>query len=155
MDGLVAHLSVKACENVYREACLLQPLLHLEMLPKSNVWPNSFRTSGPTDDNIAMYFFPANTRCGFESHLYIYIYTLFSSNFDLLLLFLYTSSCYRCERGFDDLVNLMIRDELAMRVFLSNAELLVFTSIELPLLYWSKPILYIGYIHACVLGLVD
>lgn len=32
----------------------------------------------------------------------------------------------------------MIGEELALRAIVTNAELLVFTSTELPLLYWSK-----------------
>ncbi|XP_019190342.1 PREDICTED: uncharacterized protein LOC109184758 isoform X2 [Ipomoea nil] len=112
VDGLVAHLSVKACEKVYKQACVMPSLLHLEMHRKSDVWPDTFSPSGPTDDHIALYFFPADSRC---------------------------------EKRIDDLVNLMIREDLAMRVFLSNAELLVFTSNELPLRYWKfqgKPFIW-------------
>ncbi|CAH9101704.1 unnamed protein product [Cuscuta europaea] len=102
-DGLVAHLSVKASEKVYKEATLFPPMLKLEMLPKAAVWPNSFRTSGPTDQNIALYFFPANAKC---------------------------------EWSFDYLVEILMQEELAMKTTLTNAELLVFTSQELPLQYW-------------------
>lgn len=102
-DGLLAHLSVKACQKVYEEASLFPALLQLEMLPKSDVWPKSFTISEPTDDNIALYFFPSDTRC---------------------------------EKEFDQLVEKMIGEELALRAIVTNAELLVFTSTELPLLYW-------------------
>ncbi|XP_069153254.1 uncharacterized protein [Solanum lycopersicum] len=102
-DGLLAHLSVKACQKVYEEASLFPALLQLEMLPKSDVWPKSFTISEPTDDNIALYFFPSDTRC---------------------------------EKEFDQLVEQMIGEELALRATVTNAELLVFTSTELPLLYW-------------------
>ncbi|XP_055823837.1 uncharacterized protein LOC129892293 [Solanum dulcamara] len=102
-DGLLAHLSVKACQKVYEEASLFPALLQLEMLPKSDVWPKSFTISEPTDDNIALYFFPSDTRC---------------------------------EKEFDQLVEQMIGEELALRAIVTNAELLVFTSTELPLLYW-------------------
>ncbi|CBI35492.3 unnamed protein product, partial [Vitis vinifera] len=32
------------------------------MLPKFDVWPKSFQISQPSDDNIALYFFPENER---------------------------------------------------------------------------------------------
>ncbi|XP_031116636.1 uncharacterized protein LOC116020291 isoform X1 [Ipomoea triloba] len=102
-DGIVAHLSIKAHAKVYEEAKSFPPMLKLEMLPKSVVWPKSFLTSEPTDENIALYFFPADTKC---------------------------------ERNFDYLVEIMLREELAMKAVLANAELLIFTSQELPLLYW-------------------
>ncbi|XP_009616695.1 PHD finger-containing protein 1 isoform X1 [Nicotiana tomentosiformis] len=101
--GLVAHLSVKACQKVFEEAKLFPPLLRLEMLPKSDIWPKSFNTSEPSDDNIAMYFFPLDARhVGY----------------------------------FDHLVEEMIGEQLALRAVVTNAELLVFTSTELPLLHW-------------------
>ncbi|KAJ8564906.1 hypothetical protein K7X08_001366 [Anisodus acutangulus] len=103
LGGLVAHLSVKACEKVFEEAKLFPLLLHLEMLPKSDVWPKSFNTSEPSDDNIALYFFPLNARY---------------------------------EQDYDHLVEEMIGEELAFRAIMANAELLVFTSTELPLLHW-------------------
>ncbi|KAM3359589.1 putative protein isoform X1 [Capsicum galapagoense] len=102
-DGLFAHLSVKACQKVYEEASSFPALLQLEMRSKSEVWPKSFTISEPTDDNIALYFFPSDTRC---------------------------------EKEFDQLVEQMIGGELALRAIVTNAELLVFTSTELPLLYW-------------------
>lgn len=39
---------------------------------------------------------------------------------------------------FEQLVEEMIREELAFRALVQNAELLIFTSTELPLRYWSK-----------------
>ncbi|XP_075084309.1 uncharacterized protein LOC107783956 isoform X2 [Nicotiana tabacum] len=98
-----AHLSVKACQKVFEEASLLPASLQLEMLPKSDLWPKSFTISEPTDDNIALYFFPSDIRW---------------------------------EKVFDRLVEKMISNELALRAIVTNAELLVFTSTELPLLYW-------------------
>ncbi|KAK4433756.1 hypothetical protein Salat_0538300 [Sesamum alatum] len=103
LDGFVAHLSSRACQKVYKEACQFQPMLHLKMLPRSYVWPKSFQTSKPSAENIALYFFPSEIRY---------------------------------ERAFDHLVDEMMHKELAMRAVLQNAELLVFTSTELPLPYW-------------------
>lgn len=42
------------------------------------------------------------------------------------------------EKDFDDLVDYMMGHELGLKATVENAELLLFTSIELPLLYWSK-----------------
>ncbi|XP_016479602.1 PHD finger-containing protein 1-like isoform X1 [Nicotiana tabacum] len=103
LGGLVAHLSVKACQKVFEEAKLFPPLLNLEMLPKSDIWPKSFNTSEPSDANIALYFFPLDAR-----HV----------------------------MDFDHLVEEMIGEQLALRAVVTNAELLVFTSTELPLLHW-------------------
>lgn len=44
----------------------------------------------------------------------------------------------RYERMFDNLVREMLSNELGMKAILKNAELLVFTSTELPLNYWSE-----------------
>ncbi|KAL0391813.1 UNVERIFIED_CONTAM: hypothetical protein Sradi_2404100 [Sesamum radiatum] len=103
LDGFVAHLSSRACQKVYEEACQFQPVLHLEMLPRPYVWPKSFEISEPSAENIAFYFFPSEIRY---------------------------------ERAFDHLVDEMMHNELAMRAVLQNAELLVFTSTQLPLPYW-------------------
>ncbi|KAK0576219.1 hypothetical protein LWI29_013847 [Acer saccharum] len=56
--GLVAHLSSLACSKVVEEAKLLPWLLCLELLPRSDVWPQSFEKCGPSDDNIALFLFP-------------------------------------------------------------------------------------------------
>ncbi|KAL3840089.1 hypothetical protein ACJIZ3_024680 [Penstemon smallii] len=103
LNGLMAHISNKACHKVYEEASQFQPVLHLEMLPKSDVWPKSFEISEPTSDNIALYFFPSEIS----------------------------------KRVFDLLLDEMVREELAMRTYVQNAELLVFPSDLLPLQYWK------------------
>ncbi|XP_019051763.1 PREDICTED: uncharacterized protein LOC104588837 isoform X3 [Nelumbo nucifera] len=59
---LVGHVSSKACSKVSDKVNALQPLLGLEMLPKLDVWPPRFCKSPPTDDNIALYFFPEKER---------------------------------------------------------------------------------------------
>lgn len=60
----------------------------------------------------------------------------------------YTSSCskqkhstllsFRSEPFYDDLVNQMVEEELALKAIVKNAELLVFPSTKLPLSHWSK-----------------
>lgn len=67
LDGLMAHMSSRACQKVYEEACQFQPVLHLEMLPRSDVWPKSFEKSEPSGENIAFYFFPSDIRSCFCS----------------------------------------------------------------------------------------
>ncbi|XP_019072342.1 uncharacterized protein LOC104882625 isoform X1 [Vitis vinifera] len=62
VNGLAAHLSSKACLKVCQQASLLPALLCPTMLPKFDVWPKSFQISQPSDDNIALYFFPENER---------------------------------------------------------------------------------------------
>ncbi|XP_073043737.1 uncharacterized protein [Primulina eburnea] len=102
LDGVIAHVSTRACPEVHAESSQFQPVLHLEMLPKSDVWPKSFEISELSWDNIALYFFPSEIS----------------------------------EWNFDIFVDEMMHKELAMRAFVQNAELLVFTSRDLPSLYW-------------------
>ncbi|XP_058188959.1 uncharacterized protein LOC131306621 isoform X1 [Rhododendron vialii] len=56
-DGVVAHLSSKACQKVCKVAALLPAVLYLEMLPKSALWPENFQKSEPSDEHIGLYFF--------------------------------------------------------------------------------------------------
>ncbi|THF99359.1 uncharacterized protein LOC114313045 [Camellia sinensis] len=100
LDGVVAHLSSKACPKVCEEASLLPALLRSEILPKTDVWPKSFQKSEPCDDHIGLYFFSEDKR-------------------------------------YESLVDDMMHQELALRAVVRNAELLVFPSTELPLLYWK------------------
>ncbi|XP_062159579.1 uncharacterized protein LOC133866932 isoform X2 [Alnus glutinosa] len=58
--GLVAHLSNLACPKVFEEAKLIPGLLSAELLCRSGVWPKGFGERGPTDQSIALYFFPEN-----------------------------------------------------------------------------------------------
>lgn len=53
-------------------------------------------------------------------------------------------SCYRVERSFDQLVDEMITSDLAIRVGVEKAELLIFPSTVLPTQYRSK-LHYITY----------
>ncbi|KAL9173031.1 hypothetical protein ABFS82_03G088100 [Erythranthe guttata] len=102
IDGILAHMSNKACEKVNEEASQFQTVLYLEMLPKTDVWPKSFEESEPTGDSIALYFFPSEIS----------------------------------ERIFDGLVEEMMHKELALKAPVHNGELLIFTSKELPIMYW-------------------
>ncbi|KAE8646194.1 uncharacterized protein LOC101213907 isoform X2 [Cucumis sativus] len=55
---LVAHMSSLACSKVYEEAKMLPVLLSAELFRRCDVWPRGFQKLGPTDQNIALYFFP-------------------------------------------------------------------------------------------------
>ncbi|KAM0033970.1 putative chromatin regulator PHD family [Helianthus debilis subsp. tardiflorus] len=57
-EGLVGHLSTRACKKVIDEATTLSSMLSLEMHPKADLWPKSFSHSPPSDGSIALYFFP-------------------------------------------------------------------------------------------------
>ncbi|XP_055960344.1 uncharacterized protein LOC126675511 [Mercurialis annua] len=103
MVGLVAHVSKLACLKVSEEAKSMPTSLSPELLPRLTVWPKGFGKSGPTDESIALYFFPVSDRN---------------------------------EKVFDRLVNDMIQQDLAMRVIVQNAELLVFSSTILPMEFW-------------------
>ncbi|TKY51379.1 serine/arginine repetitive matrix protein 2 [Spatholobus suberectus] len=58
VSGLLVHLSDLACSKVVEEAGHLPEVLHVELLPRSMVWPESFKSGGPTDKDIALFLFP-------------------------------------------------------------------------------------------------
>ncbi|KAA8531038.1 hypothetical protein F0562_005747 [Nyssa sinensis] len=60
--GLMAHLSSKACSKVSDATNLLPPVLDMEILPRCDAWPKTFQRFPPTDDWIALYFFPEYER---------------------------------------------------------------------------------------------
>lgn len=59
---LVAHMSSLACSKVYEEAKLIPELLPVELLRRCEVWPKGFEKLAPTDQSIALYFFPEGER---------------------------------------------------------------------------------------------
>ncbi|XP_062022082.1 ASI1-immunoprecipitated protein 2-like isoform X1 [Rosa rugosa] len=58
ISGLVAHLSSLACAKVFEEAKLLPMLLFPDLVCRVDVWPKAFESCGPSDQSIALYFFP-------------------------------------------------------------------------------------------------
>ncbi|AET01000.1 putative chromatin regulator PHD family [Medicago truncatula] len=58
INGLMAHLSDLVCPKVWKETELLPDVLSADLLPRSEVWPDSFKKDGPTNKNIALYLFP-------------------------------------------------------------------------------------------------
>lgn len=103
VDGVAAHLSNRVGLKVQEEARLLPVDLRCDILPKAKVWPKRFQQQRPTDDDIALYFFPETERS---------------------------------EKAFRLLVTKMRIHNLALRCVVENAELLVFTSLELPVAFW-------------------
>ncbi|XP_061351365.1 uncharacterized protein LOC133296408 [Gastrolobium bilobum] len=61
-SGVLAHLSNLARRQVQEEARLLPEVLRVDLLDRSEVWPNYFKESGPNEESIALYFFPENER---------------------------------------------------------------------------------------------
>ncbi|XP_022773353.1 uncharacterized protein LOC111315694 [Durio zibethinus] len=60
--GVVAHLSCLACLKVCETAKCLPESLCLELLCRCDVWPKGFKKLGPSEESIALYFFPSNER---------------------------------------------------------------------------------------------
>ncbi|KAL1550871.1 hypothetical protein AAHA92_18780 [Salvia divinorum] len=73
-DGLKASVSSKACAAVRSVAVRLPASINWEKVPRASVWPKSFaRKGGPTDDDIALFFFPsvaAKHESGYESLMF-------------------------------------------------------------------------------------
>ncbi|XP_020573697.1 uncharacterized protein LOC110020065 [Phalaenopsis equestris] len=62
LGPLSAHLSSSACLKVCNLAKELPLILHMQKLPRLVAWPNSFKVSSPTDEHVALYFFPGSYR---------------------------------------------------------------------------------------------
>ncbi|KAG6420562.1 hypothetical protein SASPL_117095 [Salvia splendens] len=104
-EGLKGCVSSRACAAVRSAAERLPATIKWKKVPRASVWPKSFeRKGGPTDDDIALFFFPSVTK-----H----------------------------ETGYDSLMFDLIRKDAALTVPLmgSHTELLLFTSVDLPLLF--------------------
>nr|XP_043615291.1 uncharacterized protein LOC122587244 isoform X3 [Erigeron canadensis] len=61
-EGLVGQVSEKACLKAIVEARTLPKLLSLQMQPKTELWPVSFSEFPPSDEQIALFFFPGSTK---------------------------------------------------------------------------------------------
>lgn len=59
---LIAHLSPKAGEKAWNATGSLPRIIQLTTVSRSRAWPRSFKISPPTDDNIALIFFPPDSR---------------------------------------------------------------------------------------------
>lgn len=72
-----AHLSEKTCKRVWKlsESLNFFEVVEVTKVPRLEAWPKSWETSGPTDDNIALYFFPP------PSTRYVFAYTYVSLQF--------------------------------------------------------------------------
>ncbi|GAV67895.1 PEARLI-4 domain-containing protein [Cephalotus follicularis] len=58
--AVAAHMSNKACPEVFGMTSLLPKLLKLKVISRNVVWPQSFNHSAPTDNVIDLYIFPEN-----------------------------------------------------------------------------------------------
>ncbi|KAL0285111.1 UNVERIFIED_CONTAM: hypothetical protein Scaly_2828800 [Sesamum calycinum] len=96
--NVAAHVSNKACMKVLEVASTMPELLCLEMLPRLDVWPASFKSSPPTEQSIALFFFPEG----------------------------------RGEEILDCLLNDAICTDFALKGMIGKAELLIFSSLQLP-----------------------
>ncbi|XP_047050974.1 uncharacterized protein LOC124656237 [Lolium rigidum] len=69
--SLVAHMSSKACRPVWELSTSLQPVIEVIKLPQLEAWPKSWKVSGPTDGDIALYFFPPSMSPSKESDVLV------------------------------------------------------------------------------------
>ncbi|KAL3638906.1 hypothetical protein CASFOL_016813 [Castilleja foliolosa] len=93
--NISAQVSNKACLEV---ASIMPESLCLEIIPRIDVWPTSFKSSPPSEHNVALFFFPEG----------------------------------RDEQVFDSLVTYASCSDLALKATIGRAEILIFTSIQLP-----------------------
>ncbi|XP_020547729.1 uncharacterized protein LOC105179636 isoform X4 [Sesamum indicum] len=96
--NVAAHVSNKACMKVLEVASTMPESLCLEMFPRLDVWPASFKSSPPTEQSIALFFFPEG----------------------------------RGEEILDCLLNDAICTDFALKGMIGKAELLIFSSLQLP-----------------------
>ncbi|XP_042036969.1 uncharacterized protein LOC121783005 isoform X1 [Salvia splendens] len=96
--NVAAHVSNKACLKISEVASTMPKSLCLEMVPRIDTWPASFKGSPPTEHSIALFFFSKG----------------------------------RDEEVLDNLVAHAICTDFALRSMIGEAELLLFTSVQLP-----------------------
>eukprot|EP01018_Ginkgo_biloba_P014053 Gb_40677 [translate_table: standard] len=99
-DGIQAHPSNRASPKVYEVSRKFPSQLLLEQVERCDAWPKRFQESPPTDEDIALYIFPAEIE--------------------------------RCKMSYVKLLEDTIKRDQAMRVYLDCAELLIFSSNQLP-----------------------
>uniref|UniRef100_A0A0A9DJ57 Zinc finger PHD-type domain-containing protein n=1 Tax=Arundo donax TaxID=35708 RepID=A0A0A9DJ57_ARUDO len=66
-DGFQAHLSCSAPQLVLEVAKKFPSKVQLEELPRRNSWPTQFQESGPTYDNVGIFFFARDVQ-SYENH---------------------------------------------------------------------------------------
>ncbi|KAG6390486.1 hypothetical protein SASPL_148221 [Salvia splendens] len=96
--NVAAHVSNKACLKVSEVASTMPKSLCLEMVPRIDTWPASFKGSPPTEHSITLFFFSKG----------------------------------RDEEVLDNLVTHAICTDFALKSMIGEAELLIFTSVQLP-----------------------
>ncbi|KAM0836812.1 hypothetical protein ACQ4PT_062081 [Festuca glaucescens] len=106
--SLAAHLSTKYCDMVSKLSRSLPPMLEVTKLSRLEAWPKNFEASRPTDDNIALYFFPAKTRQDEDG------------------------------ADPNQLVKEVLENDMVLRAIVDEAELLIFPSVLLPEQYKTR-----------------
>ncbi|KAL6622892.1 hypothetical protein ACP70R_032771 [Stipagrostis hirtigluma subsp. patula] len=66
-DGFQAHLSCSATQLVLEVAKKFPSKVQLEELPRHSSWPTQFQKSGPTYDNVGLFFFARDAQ-SYENH---------------------------------------------------------------------------------------
>ncbi|KAL5720379.1 hypothetical protein ACHQM5_013051 [Ranunculus cassubicifolius] len=102
-DHLQAHLSAHACSKVAETAKLMPAIVSTKMIPRLEIWLNSFGESAPTVKNIGLYIFPTRKSAGVKA--------------------------------FDQMMGQITELDCALKVLLDNAQLLLFSSAQLPVRY--------------------
>ncbi|GER37675.1 E4/E8 binding protein-1 [Striga asiatica] len=93
--NVAAHVSNNACLEVAR---IMPDLLSLEIVPRIEIWPASFKSSPPDEHSVALFFLPEE----------------------------------RDEEVFNNMLTYAMCGDFALKATIGKAELLVFTSIQLP-----------------------
>ncbi|CAA0810012.1 WAT1-related protein [Striga hermonthica] len=93
--NVAAHVSNNACLEVAR---IMPDLLSLEIVPRIDIWPASFKSSPPDEHSVTLFFLPEE----------------------------------RDEEVFNNMLTYAMCGDFALKATIGKAELLVFTSIQLP-----------------------
>ena len=130
-DGIQAHLSTCASSKVIEVANRLPHNISLKEVPRLSTWPSQFHDCGVKEDNIALYFFASDIhRCHFQHFPFIIFPLAFMQVSDLSFDRIFCDSSY--ERNYRNVLDHMIKNDLALKGNLDGVELLIFPSNQLP-----------------------
>lgn len=123
LDGIQAHLSTCASAEVHEVVKRLPKTIILDELPRLTIWPSQFMGDQVTEGDIALYFFACDNnrfvRPFFCNQLVVLYFLLICISF-------YSYMCYK------QLVEYMIKNDLALKGNLDEVELLIFPSNSMP-----------------------
>ncbi|XP_078442882.1 uncharacterized protein LOC144712461 isoform X2 [Wolffia australiana] len=100
-EGFQAHLSSRASPKVSEVVTKFPHRVQLEEVNRLTSWPSQFREKGPTEENIALFFFAKDIKS--------------------------------YKRGYQKLLETMLKNDLALKGNFDGIELLIFPSNKLPL----------------------